>query len=70
MICYFVILEITIHSKGGTLKSGLAKKHVFGSSGGCRGGRLPNSCLRVGNLDIFTDIIILEVMFRVSVRSV
>jgi len=22
----------------------MAKKHVFGSSGGCRGGRLPNSC--------------------------
>jgi len=34
MICYFVILEIGIHSNGGTLKSGLAKKHVFGSSGG------------------------------------
>ena len=28
----------------------LAKKHVFGSSDGCRGGRLPNSCLRVGCL--------------------
>jgi len=27
---------------------GKAKKHVFGSSGGCRGGWLPNSCLRIG----------------------
>jgi hypothetical protein len=27
----------------------LAKKHVFGSSVGYRGGWLPNSCLRVGN---------------------
>jgi hypothetical protein len=29
-------------------KSGEAKKHVFGSSLGCHGRRLPNSCLRVG----------------------
>jgi len=26
------------------VKSGLAKKHVFGSSVGLRGGKLPNSC--------------------------
>ena len=26
----------------------IGKKHVFGSSGGRRGGKLPNSCLCVG----------------------
>ncbi len=37
----------------------VGKKHVFGSSVGRRGGRLPNSCLRVGSPDTFTEIMAL-----------
>jgi hypothetical protein len=49
---------------------GMAKKHVFGSISGCRGGKLPNSCLRVGSHGILTDIILLAVMCRASVSPV
>jgi hypothetical protein len=48
----------------------MAKKHVFGSIGGCRGGRLPDSCLRVGSHGILTDIFLLAVMGRASVIPV
>jgi hypothetical protein len=36
---------------------GRQKKHVFGSCGGIRGGKLPNSCLRFGCHGIMTKIL-------------
>jgi len=34
----------------------LVKKHVFGSSLGCRAGKLPNSCLRIGYQGIMLNL--------------
>ena len=49
---------------------GLAKKHVFGSSGGCRGGGLPNSCLRVGYHGIVHEILNLTARWYGELPSV